>query len=74
MKRVLFCVVLLAFFLLPATSPALVLTHKEGRWPKDWPKQFEEFRKTARTIDIGTGIQQHIYEIPIKDRATFEKI
>ena len=45
-----------------------------GAWPQDWPKELESLRESSRTIGVGTGIQENIYEIPIPDRETFESI
>ena len=56
------------------TASALVVTSEKGTWPKDWPKEMEPLRKSARTIDIGTLIQQKIYEIRFSDRETFERV
>lgn len=53
---------------------AAVFPQDRGAWPEDWPKELEPLRETSRTIGIGTGIQENIYEIPISDRETFEKV
>ena len=55
------------------TAKPLIMLHKTGMWPKDWPQELESLRKSARTIDVGTGIQQRIYEIKFTDRAEFER-
>lgn len=60
--------------ILPGIVSALVMTSNEGMWPTTWPKELEELRKQARTIDVATGIQQHIYEIQITNREQFERV
>ncbi|MBM80888.1 MAG: hypothetical protein CMJ78_09880 [Planctomycetaceae bacterium] len=54
-----------------AVSKFCVSDHSQQR---HLAKELEPFRKSARTIDAGTGVQQHIYEVPIKDREIFEKL
>jgi hypothetical protein len=61
-------VLLLARLALP-----LVTTQETGTWPANWPKELEPLRKSAKTVEIATGIQQNIYEITFSDRETFEK-
>ena len=64
-----------AAVLLPTTFCfCLVMTRNHGAWPKDWPKELEPLRATSRTIEIATGLQQNIHEIPFSDRETFERI
>jgi len=45
-----------------------------GKWPNSWPKELEPYRKQAATHEIGTGIQENVYEIRFKNREDFEKI
>ncbi len=53
---------------------AVVGVNDRGNWPEKWPKELEPLREASRTIDVATGLQQKIYEIPIPDRTTFEKV
>lgn len=53
---------------------AAIFPQNRGAWPEDWPKELEPLRESSRTIGVGTGLQQNIYEIPVPDRETFEKI
>jgi hypothetical protein len=55
-------------------SSAVILKEERGSWPDDWPEELEPLRKTSRTITIGTGVSEKIYDIPIPDRETFEKV
>lgn len=64
----------LALALLPAVASALVGDSERGQWPTNWPKALEPFRTKARTVSIGTGIQQNIYEIRFTNRDEFERI
>lgn len=66
--------VLAAAWLLYDPACAAVFPQDKGTWPKDWPKELEPLRESARTIGIGTGIQQNIYEIRFSDRETFERL
>ncbi len=68
--------VLLALLLLLAfavTSSAIVVITNHGDWPESWPAALDPLRTAARTIEVGTGIQEVIYEIPFKERAVFER-
>lgn len=60
--------------LAPLSASAAIFPQGRGAWPQDWPKELEPLRETSRTLGIGTGIQENIYEIPIPDRETFERI
>lgn len=51
-----------------------IFPEDRGAWPADWPAELESLRESSRTIGVGTGIQENIYEIPLADRETFEKI
>lgn len=51
-----------------------IFPQDRGAWPADWPAELEPLRDVSRTIGVGTGIQEDIYEIPIADRETFERI
>jgi len=51
---------------------ALVGIRYEGDWPDTWPKELDPLRAQARTLDVGTGIQQTVYEIPFTSREEFE--
>jgi len=52
---------------------ALVMPSNEGKWPPTWPKELEPLRKRSKTLDVGTGTQEHIYTIPFENRDEFEK-
>jgi len=53
---------------------AAVFPLSEGRWPESWPAELEPLRPSARTISVGTGIQQKIYEITFNERDMFERL
>ena len=55
-----------------AASTSLVMTAQGGSWPNDWAVELEDVREQATTIDVATGLQERIYEIPLTDRDTFE--
>lgn len=59
---------------IPASVMALIATLGEGKWPDSWPKELESYRKQSRTIEVATGTQETIYEIPFTNREEFEKI
>ena len=59
---------------LPAVCLAAIFPQDRGAWPEDWPAELEPLRETSRTLGVGTAIQENIYEIPIKDRETFERL
>jgi len=63
-----------AILLTAISVRAAVFIEKRGSWPEDWPEVLEPLRETSKTIGVGTGIQENIYEIPIADRETFEKV
>ncbi len=66
--------IVLVLVIFSASSVALVMSRDEGAWPGDWPKELEKYRKQARTIEIATGIQENVYEIPFDTGPDFEKI
>jgi len=73
------CAILVGVFLLVTgfaigSCEALVFSRDEGTWPKTWPAELEPLRKSSRSIGIATGLQQNIYEIPIPDQVTFDKV
>jgi len=51
---------------------ALVGIRYEGDWPDTWPKELDGLRAQARTLGVGTGIQETVYEIPFTSREEFE--
>lgn len=53
---------------------AAIFPQDHGAWPADWPAELEPLRESSRTIGVGTGIQENIYEIPIADRATLDRV
>jgi len=68
----LFAVVVLAatpFLLSLVVGPSAAPT-----WPNDWPVELEDVRADAKTIDIVTGIQATIYQIPFGSREQFEAV
>jgi hypothetical protein len=50
------------------------MTQNTGSWPDSWPKELEQLRNQARTIEVATGIQEDIYEISFSDRTQFESL
>jgi hypothetical protein len=60
--------------LIPATVMALVTSHGKGTWPASWPTELDSYREQARTIEVATGTQETIYEIPFSSREEFERI
>ena len=52
----------------------MVSFNNTGTWPTNWPADLEKFRSQARTLNVGTGIQENIYEIRFKDAQDFERI
>ncbi|MBP87421.1 MAG: hypothetical protein CMJ64_11975 [Planctomycetaceae bacterium] len=66
---------LVVLFLLASTTCfAAIFPQGRGAWPEDWPKELEPLREKSRTLGVGTGIQESIYEIPIPDRETFDRL
>jgi hypothetical protein len=55
-------------------ASAAIFPQNRGAWPEDWPKELEPLRESSRTIGVGTGLQQNIYEIPVSDQEAFDKI
>jgi hypothetical protein len=53
---------------------ALIIPWDEGKWPATWPKELEPLRKRSQTLDVATGIQEHIYTIPFENRDEFERL
>lgn len=51
----------------------LVFTRDGGSWPSDWPAELEPLRGSAKTIDVGTGTQEQIYEITFESSDDFLK-
>jgi len=51
---------------------ALVMVSNEGKWPDTWPEELEALRAQARTLDVGTGLQETVYEIPFTSSEEFE--
>ncbi len=73
MKRTVVVVALLLVLFASWEAKALVIPSDEGKWPTSWPKELESLRKRAKTLDVATGTQEHIYTIPFETRAEFEK-
>jgi hypothetical protein len=67
-------VVAVALLCCAVTARGAIFPEDRGAWPDSWPAELEPLRETSRTIGVGTGIQENIYEIPVKDRETFERI
>jgi hypothetical protein len=55
-------------------SFGLVGIREHGDWPKAWPKELESYRNQAKTLMVGTGTQENVFEIYFKEREDFEKI
>ena len=51
----------------------IVFTGEGGKWPKDWPAELEPLRARATTINVATGVQEHIYEIEFASNEEFVK-
>lgn len=73
MKRASILLALLLVVLNTWQAHALVMMSDEGKWPANWPKELEPLRKRAKTLDVATGTQEHIYTIPFESRDEFEK-
>ena len=73
MKRALGLTVMLSVLLGTSLATALVMRSSAGKWPATWPKDLEPLRKQARTLEVFTGTQEHIYTIPFETREEFEK-
>jgi hypothetical protein len=67
-------VTLVFLILLAPLCFALVSIEGSGKWPADWPKELEPFRKQAKTISVATGSQEDVFEISFRSREQFEKI
>ena len=74
MNRTLSFVALILFLFVSREVSALVMMSDEGKWPVTWPQELESLRKRAKTLDVATGIQEHIYTIPFENRDEFEKL
>ena len=74
MKRTLGFVALILFLFVSREVSALVMMSDEGKWPVTWPQELESLRKRAKTLDVATGIQEHISTIPFENRDEFEKL
>jgi hypothetical protein len=66
--------VLFLSILLSALCFALVSIESSGRWPADWPKELEQFRKQAKAIGVAAGNQEDVFEISFRSREEFEKV
>src|SRR3954469_6970683 len=51
---------------------ANIATVGGGRWPASWPKELEHLRDKARTLYVGSGTQETVYQIPLSSREEFE--
>jgi hypothetical protein len=56
------------------SSHAFVTVLNHGDWPHDWPAALEPYRSRSRTFDVGTGVQERVYEIPIKTQEELKAI
>lgn len=74
MKRIVALFALLLAVFASWEAAALVIPSDEGKWPATWPKEMESLRKRAKTLDVATGTQEHIYTIPFENRDEFEKL
>lgn len=60
--------------LVPALSVfSRVAIVERGEWPDTWPKELEPYRDQAKTVQVGHGIHERVYEIRFTDREDFEK-
>ena len=73
MKRIVVIVAMLLVLFASWEARALIIPSDEGKWPTSWPKELESLRKRAKTLDVATGTQEHIYTIPFETREEFEK-
>jgi len=73
MKRIVIAVAILAVLFGALDARALIIPSDEGKWPTTWPKELDPLRKKSKTLDVATGIQEHIYTIPFETRDDFEK-
>lgn len=75
MRRLLRSVLLTTCCCLFSTAlNAAIFPSNTGDWPKEWGQELEPFRKTSKTLGVGTGIQENIYTIPFEKREDFEKV
>ena len=56
-----------------AAAFAMVAIQWRGTFPKSWPQELDAFRNEARTLWIGNGIQETVYEIQFDTRDEFQK-
>ncbi|WP_010587475.1 hypothetical protein [Schlesneria paludicola] len=52
---------------------AWIIPSDRGEWPVSWPKELEELRPIAKSLDCATGLQECIYTIPFDSKEDFEK-
>jgi hypothetical protein len=71
---VIVCLIAVCILGLAGGVNAIVFTHNRGIWPADWPQALEPLRSSAQTVEMGTGIQEDQYWIPVADRETFVRI
>jgi len=65
---------LLVGMLIPALSVfSRVATVERGEWPDTWPEELEPYRDQAKTVQVGHGIQERVYEIRFNSREDFER-
>ena len=74
MTRTVGLIAILLILFVSLESKAFVITFDEGKWPVSWPKELETWRKRAQTIDLATGMQEHMYLLHFKNRDEFEKL
>ena len=73
MKRIIVVLALFVVLFGALDARALIIPSNEGKWPATWPKELESLRKRSKTLDVATGIQEHIYTIPFETGEEFEK-
>lgn len=73
MKRIVIALAALVVVFGAWDALALIIPSDEGKWPATWPKELESLREKSKTLDVATGIQEHIYTIPFETRDEFEK-
>jgi len=66
--------IVIIIFLCSTLCLALVGRCEQGMWPANWPKEFEPYRKQAKTIMLAAANQEDVHEIRFENREEFEKV
>ena len=67
------CLLVVCLVLAAHLSFAMIMTKEEGTWPDSWPKELDQYRSQAKTVEVAHGIQETVYEIPFRNREEFER-